>query len=110
MRFSSAVNDFTTINFVIKHSPHMTTNNKSTSEETSEEETKEEITQPRLVAPRYLMPILADDDEGYRWSSGKMIAFALALLVLAGIIALYIHGSNLAAPTISGAVQPANLI
>lgn len=91
----------------------MTTNNKSASEEASEEETetKEEITQPRLVAPRYLMPILADNEEGYRWTSGKMIAFALALLVLAGIIALYIHGSNLATPpAINSAAQPLKLV
>lgn len=47
-----------------------------------------------LLVPRYLLPALTGEESHSSWSKKRIAASIATMIVLAGLVALYIHGSN----------------
>lgn len=75
-------------------------NNKSQSPATgeivndNEVDGQEETNTTALLVPQYLLPALTNDESHSSWSKKRIVATAVTMIVLTGLVALYIHGSN----------------
>lgn len=77
---------------------NMTTDKNTKKNERDNEDTRvSESSLPALLAPRYLLPAIIEEDGQTGWSVRRVIAVIAAFIVLAGLVALYIHGGNVAA-------------
>lgn len=66
----------------------------TTGEVVNDTEDKKEADTTALLVPRYLLPALADEESSSGWSKKRVAAATVTMIVLAGLVALYIHGSN----------------
>lgn len=71
-------------------------NNTTTNKGAEQKNNEPEADSLALLAPRYLLPAIVENDEQISWPVGKIAAGIAILVVLAGLIALYIHGGNIA--------------
>lgn len=66
-------------------------------EDTHKNKEDENTESQALLAPRYLLPALMDGDADTDWSLRNIAAIAAVVVILAGLVALYIHGASVTA-------------